>query len=359
MSEMVELSELDLRYEGYRLRDEAREARLLASIAKRGIEQPLHGVDMPDRRILLDGFKRQRCAKKLGLQCVPYVSIAGEETSGILSLMRQSRDNSPGILEQAKFVTDLLTIHGMDLAEVAEKLARSKSWVSMRSRVLDEISLPVQEILFHGRFPVYCYMYTLRPFRRMNGVSAEDIDRFVKLVAGRRLSVREIERLAHLYFRGAPSMREAIEGGKLTWALDQMKRVPEDELGCNDFERSLLKDLETLQKYMGRVLTKCHDPRLKSRAFHARANLLTGSLRTRLPSFSQAMEEFYDRSGQAQCHLPTASGGDEAPRDQPAIRTQPQHGACDRSRAGGDARQGAQGQDPNPAGASGSAVQGV
>jgi hypothetical protein len=30
-----------------------------------------------------------------------------------------------------------------------------------------------------------------------------------------------------------------------------MKRVPEDQEGCNDFERVLLKDLETLQKYMG------------------------------------------------------------------------------------------------------------
>jgi len=43
MSESVELSSLDLRYEGYRLRDDAREARLLASIAERGIDEPLQG----------------------------------------------------------------------------------------------------------------------------------------------------------------------------------------------------------------------------------------------------------------------------------------------------------------------------
>jgi hypothetical protein len=41
MSESVELSSLNLRYEGYRLRDDAREARVLASIAERGIEEPL------------------------------------------------------------------------------------------------------------------------------------------------------------------------------------------------------------------------------------------------------------------------------------------------------------------------------
>ena len=54
MSENVELSSLDLRYEGHRLRDDAREARLLASIAERGIEEPLEGVDTPEARFLLE-----------------------------------------------------------------------------------------------------------------------------------------------------------------------------------------------------------------------------------------------------------------------------------------------------------------
>ena len=62
MSENVELATFDLRYEGYRMRDDAREAHLLASIVERGIEQPLQGVDTPQRRFLLDGFKRYRSA---------------------------------------------------------------------------------------------------------------------------------------------------------------------------------------------------------------------------------------------------------------------------------------------------------
>ena len=82
MSENVELSTLDLRYEGHRLRDDAREARLLASVAERGIEEPLEGVDTSEARFLLNGFKRQRSAKKLGIGCVPYVSLGQEEVSG-------------------------------------------------------------------------------------------------------------------------------------------------------------------------------------------------------------------------------------------------------------------------------------
>ena len=64
MSENVERSTLQLRYEGHRLRDDAGEARLLASIAERGIEEPLQGVDTQEGRFLLDGFKRYRCCGK-------------------------------------------------------------------------------------------------------------------------------------------------------------------------------------------------------------------------------------------------------------------------------------------------------
>jgi hypothetical protein len=306
MSGSVELSGFDLRYEGHRLRDDAREARLLGSIAERGIEEPLEGVNTPHGRFLLNGFKRYRCAKKLGIYTVPYVSLGEEEAAGILSLMRVSTDKALSILEQARFIVDLLTLHGMSVAEVAHTLSRSKAWVSMRRSLLDEMSPQIREILFRGAFPVYCYMYTLRQFRRMNSVSQHEIEQFVKATAGKGLSVRDIEMLAQAYFRGPASLREAIDEGKLGWSLDQMKSVPEDREGCNQFERVLLGDLEIVQKYMQRVMTKSSDPRLKSRAFYAQANLLVGGLLSKLQAFGERMKEFHDRSG----HPP---GGPQTP----------------------------------------------
>jgi hypothetical protein len=299
MSEYVELSSLDLRYEGYRLRDDAREARLMVSITHRGIEDPLEGVDRPPLRILLNGFKRCRCAKKLGILAVPYVSLGSEEATGILNLMRASSDKALGILEQARFIVDLLTVHGLSLAEVAETLSRSKAWVSLRRSLWEEIGQPIQERLFRGAFPVYSYLYTLRPFRRLNGVTQEQLERFVQAVAGQRLSVRDIDLLARAYFQGPVSLREAIDAGKLSWSLEQMKRVPDDVEGCNEFERLLLKDLEIAGKYLRRVMTKCDDARLKSRAFHAQAHLLSGGLLSSWDSIRERMKEFHDRCGRA------------------------------------------------------------
>ncbi len=295
MSKNVETSTLNLRYEGYRLKDAASEARLMATIAERGIDKPLEGVDTPEGRYLLNGFKRYRCAQKLGIHCVPYVSLGAEEASAIVALMRLSSSRPLGILEQAKFVVELLTIHGMSIADVAESLSRSKAWVCMRRKLLEEMSEAIEEILFRGAFPVYCYMHTLRPFRRMN--SKKELDKFVELLAGKRLSVRDVDLLAHGYFRGPDSLRSAICDGKLNWSLDQMKKVPQDPEGCNDFERGLLKDLQTLKKYMQRVMLKCDNDLLTSRPFYAQANLLAAGLLGEFNPFQERMKAFHDRSG--------------------------------------------------------------
>jgi len=82
MAEDVELSAIDLRYECYRLRNPSLESKLLASILERGIEEPLEGVYAEGRRILLNGFKRHRCARKLKLPTVPYSSLGEDVPRG-------------------------------------------------------------------------------------------------------------------------------------------------------------------------------------------------------------------------------------------------------------------------------------
>jgi len=299
MSPTIERNSLDLRFQHYRLRNDTAEARLLAAIAERGIEQPLAGVDTPQGRLLLDGFKRYRCAAKLGIECLPYVSLAAEETQGIAALVGAVQPRGLSILEQARFVVELLTTHEMSVTDVAEMLSRSKAWVSARRNLLSEMSPAVQETLFRGALPVYSYMVTLRPFMRMNGVGQKEIEQFVQAVAGGKLSVRELELLAHGYFRGTASLREAIEQGNWKWSLQQMQAAGQDPESLSEFERGVLRELERLLQAMHNVQARCDSPRLQTRDFHAQANLLVASLLGRRESFFKKMEEFYDRSGQA------------------------------------------------------------
>jgi predicted transcriptional regulator len=268
-------------------------------MANRGIQEPLQGVDRQEGKILLNGFKRYRCARKLGIQTVPYVSLGEDEAMGIVGLLRVSNNRALSILEQAKFIDDLKNIHGMNVGEIAEQLSRSKSWVSMRLGLIAEMTETVRRRILSGAFPIYPYMYTLRQFMRMNSVTKADIEEFVVGVSGKKLSVREIEQLAHGYFRGPESFREEVRKGNVALPLERIKEVPDDPEGCNEFERVLLKDLNTVQRYMQRVMGKSVDPRLKSRAFYAQAHLLTAGILSRAQAFFDTLKELHDRSGKA------------------------------------------------------------
>jgi len=295
----IEISSLDLRYEDRRVRNRSQERRLLSSIVERGIEDPLQGVEFDGVHVLLNGFKRYRCARKLKIELVPYVSLGTDTAAGIVALLRTSKAKSLTLLEQAGFIDELRRQESLCVAEIAELLSRSKSWVSMRIGLMDELSEPLRRAMFSGGFPVYSYMYTLRQFMRMNSVRKQDIEAFVLAVSGKGLSTREIEGLAHGCFRGPDTFREQVLSGNLAVPLEQMRQIPEQPDGCNAFERGLLKDLELVGKYMQRVIGKSHDPRLKTGAFHAQANLLTAGILSRSPGFTQAMRQLHDRSAQA------------------------------------------------------------
>jgi hypothetical protein len=295
----IEVSSLDGRYEGHRLRDRAAEARLLAAIAERGIVEPLEGVEEGERHVLLNGFKRWRCARKLGLASVPYLSLGEDAALGIVTVLRASNDRALGLLEQAGFVDELKRLHAMSVAEIATALTRSKAWVSLRLGLVAELPPLVRQKLFAGAFPVYAYMYSVRPFMRLNGVRREEVERFVVGLSGKRLSVREIEHLAHGYFRGPEALREQIGTGNVALPLEQLKSATQPTGGGTLFEQAMLKDLELAQKYLQRVSAKSRDPRLASAAFRAQAQLLLGGLLSRVPVFLESVRELHDRCGQA------------------------------------------------------------
>ncbi len=299
MAQEIEITQLDLRYESCRMRHPRLEGRLLSSIAERGIEEALEVVAAGESGVLINGFKRYRCARKLQLTSVPYISLGGDETIAIMNLLRAPSNKALSILEQARFIDELCTVRAMSVAAIAAELSRSKAWVSMRLGLIAKLSPAVSKELFSGRFPVYSYMHTLSPFMRMNGVSRDEIDQFVTAVSAKNLSIREIEQLAHGFFRGPESFRQEILEGNLALSLEQIRETAPDPGACNEFERVLLGDLELIQKYMQRVMGKSQDPRIKSRAFHAQCHLLTAGILSRCSAFTQSLKHLHDRSGQA------------------------------------------------------------
>jgi len=297
--EKIELASLDLRYEGCRLKSPLTEKSLLCSILEHGIRDPLQGVDVGDQRILLDGFKRYRCAKKLNIGTVPYICLGNDEVCGIVDLIRISNAKSLGILEQARLIEELKRVHQMGNSDIAALLEKSKAWVSVRSGIVGEMSPYVMRKIFNGEFPVYAFMYTLRRFIRLNSVRKEEIDDFVKSVAGKHLSIRDIDILANGYFKGSSELREQIRSGNLFWGLKRLKEGSKTAAGCSNRERAMLKALEIISRYMHKITVQCNDTGPMSNGFAAQANLLSGGILRQTDTFFKVIRKLYDQTGKA------------------------------------------------------------
>ncbi len=299
MEKEVEISSLDCRYEDFRIKNRRSEVQLLASISQHGILEALEGTGDQGKRIVLNGFKRYRCALKLGITQLPYICLDADEAIGIIELLRMSNTKTLTILEQALLIDELKKVFKLNTSEIATQLARSKSWVSVRIGLCNELSDSIRQKIFDDQFPAYSYMYTLRQFIRINGVSKKEIEQFVEAVSGKKLSVRDIERLAYSYFKGPDEFKEQINNNNLSWVFERLKEVPKDLDGCNQRERRMLNDLEILQKYMQKVMRETHDKKYTSPAFFAQANLLSGGILSKQPILTQTLKAFYDRTGQA------------------------------------------------------------
>jgi DNA-binding MarR family transcriptional regulator len=295
----AEIHTISKKYESFRLRDKVREKFLLQSILEHGIREPLQCVQEKgvQKYILLDGFKRLRCSYRLHISMVPVVSLGSDEVSSILHFIRLSTESSLSTLEQARFVDELHRYHGLTVTDIADRLGRSKAWVSVRLGIIDEMSQVVREEVFSGRFPLRSYMYTLRQFTRVNSIPSTVIDRFVRCVSGKGLSTRDIERLTYGYFRGGERLKHQIDEGNLVWTLRQMREsesVHRAEEGLSEAEWTVVRDLELAQKYMSRINYGLARKELLSKAFHARALLLIEGLLDTTSRFQDQLRRFYD-----------------------------------------------------------------
>lgn len=299
MTEQVDVSSIDLRYQTYRIRNHYAEKRLLQSIVEKGIHDPLQGIDTKDTRILLNGFKRYRCAIKLSIGIVPYCSLSNDEALGILELLRIANAKSLTILEQARLIDELRSVYGLCNTDIAGVLEKSKAWVSVRTGMLNQMTPYVLDTIMNGTFPAYSWLYTMRQFMRLNSTSKEEVETFVRSVAGKGLSTRDIETLAHGCFKGSQNLRQQIISGKISWALGQIKQSQPSAPDCSKLEQAMLRDLEIIQKYMCRIISKSQDERYQSHSFHAQSNLLTGGILRNMASFSTAVKACHDQSGQA------------------------------------------------------------
>ncbi len=304
----AEIHQFNLHFEGYRIRNKLQEKEVQESVRLNGILEPLEVILKADQLYLLNGFKRFRAAKKLGLQIIPWVQIGEDEIGGITNLIRQSQTKRLNILEEAKFLATLS--NKKSLSELAVLVDKSIGWVSMRLQLIKDLDAQIEQRLFTGAFPVYAYMYFLRPFIRMKGVSNSEILEVVSLLSGKNLSIRQIEYLIEAWFHGSEPLKAQLKSGKVRQVLKQIQQLAKEDVGgCTESESRMLRMLESMLAYMHQFQLACENKKLKSNSYRCQANYLTNAILTNHTVYIERMKVYHDYLGQTSVDLSTASAG--------------------------------------------------
>jgi len=317
---LLELKALDTRLEHTRTRNAAAERNLLASITEHDIMDPIQVVSCEKNNtyVILDGFKRYRCALKLKMSTVPAELIANDAAQGILIFIRRQQHTGLNILDQAALVEELHIRYHLSIYDIAVKLDRSPSWVSLRLGMLKDLSPLVKRKIMSGAFPARVYLYSIKGFTRVNRVPSEQVDTFVKAVSGKRLGTRDLTILSDAFFSGSKTTEKLLSEGNVREALELIKNEHAEVTADNQynhFQRSLLQSLKNITSDMLSLVRNSSNITYGNQLFSRDVHIWSSAVHKYLNIFTSTIKELYDRSATQGCSTDIVYSGNKEKTD--------------------------------------------
>jgi ParB-like chromosome segregation protein Spo0J len=203
----LEFHQLDLRHAHLRVRQPARERRLLASLADLGQQMPIVVVHGASPYVVVDGYKRVRCLHRLHRDTVTAVIWDLAEADALILRQLLQTDALDSVFEQGWLLHTLHHEQGLALDALARRFDRSVSWVSRRLDLVRTLPPTVQQHVREGRIVAHAAMKYLVPLARANG---EACTQLADAVAPHRLTTRQIGRLYQAYVAGPAATHTLI-----------------------------------------------------------------------------------------------------------------------------------------------------
>lgn len=317
----LELSELTLKYASLRVDARMEQARLTASIAADGQQSPVTVVaacadEAQHGYVLVDGYRRVTALRELGHDEVQAFALPLGEADALIVAHRLERAGHRNALEQGWLLRALLEEHGLAQSGLAQRLDRSRSWVSRRLSLVTILPEVVQQAVREGRIAPHAAMKSLVPLARAN---SSDCARLVTNLGREPVSVRELETLHRGWRMGDAQQRQRIiEQPRLflTVQPDEPERTP---------TRRFIGDLEAITRLCWRARRQldegdvdCSRPRVRrlSSDMQRGFNVLVAHLK----------EEMDAGPGHAHSGATAVDAGTLEPSDRQSTEAEPQHG---------------------------------
>ncbi len=163
---------------------------LAQSIRQNGIIQPIAvRVNGKGEYELISGERRLRASRLVGITQIPCIIMeASDEKSALFALLENVQRSDLGFFEEAVAIEKLITDYGMSREEVCKKLGKAPPTISNKLRLLrlpEEIRLRITQENLSERHA--------RALLKLTSIS--QMERAMSIIAEKRLSVAETERL--------------------------------------------------------------------------------------------------------------------------------------------------------------------
>jgi len=297
----VELSELELRYAGLRVRDAGRTARMRASLAADGQQSAITVIAAAvgmHRYVLVDGYLRVAALRALGGDVATAVCVEVSEADALIMAHRLDEAGRRSALEDGWLLDELMHRHGLKQDELGKRLSRSRSWVCRRLALVLILPEAAQRAVRDGYMPAQAAMKYLVPLSRDNRASCE---RIVVNLGREPVTEREAQRLYTAWRTADAALRERIEQHpRLFLQADEATR--DDDKSDTEL---LVSDLNTISSVCFRARR-----RLTEGVVERRRRRLRMAFREAQRAFATLAELMSDEENDAR---PVHANGDPAP----------------------------------------------
>jgi len=254
----LELHQLDLKYEALRVRDPAREQRLLASLGEHGQQTPLQvtASGAADRYVLIDGYARVRALRALARDEAEALVLELSEAEALLRSFGLDNTRPRSALEEGWLLRALLDEHRLLQQELATRLDRSPSWVSRRLDLVRVLPATIQDAVQRGRFSAKAAERVLVPLARAKPALCE---RLAQGLLPQGASTRDLTRIWAAWRRSTPEQRERIAGAPRLFLQAEAAAREAERAAANteraageDEHAALLRDLAMIASVCAR-----------------------------------------------------------------------------------------------------------
>lgn len=207
-TEEVNLADLDLRHEKLRARSPAAEKKLLVSLGETGQQSPVIVVrGKAGRYVVIDGHKRVRALRKLKADVVKAIVWDVGEEDALTAHYRMSRQGGLSAVEEGWLVAELHRAGKWSLGRIAERLVKSRSWVSRRLSLAEELPEWIGGAVGRGEIGAHAAVSSLVPLTRGNRGDGKTL---VEKICGLGLTSRQIKELCDAYRAADSAVRKRI-----------------------------------------------------------------------------------------------------------------------------------------------------